>query len=443
MESVSLISLGCPKNQVDSEVILGLLAQDGLTVTSSVEEADVVIVNTCAFIQEAVQESIEMILEVAKAKKDGKVNKLIVAGCLPQRYGEKLAQEIPEVDLWAGTGDFPQIPQWLKTGSPAVLIGTPRYLYDHHTPRIITNTPHSAYVKIAEGCSHPCTFCLIPRLRGKYRSREANSIIRETETLAAMGIVEVTLVAQDTTAYGVDRGEEHGLYQLLKSLTQIERLRWIRFLYAYPLPTNFSPQLLEMIAAEKRICPYLDIPIQHIDDKILQRMGRKVSERGIRELIYRIKRDYPEIHLRTTLMVGFPGEGGREFERLVDFVREVQFTHLGVFVYSPEEGTQSARMKDRIASKLVEERAAHIMELQQRISWKKNKELIGSAIPVLIDGLSMEQEGVLQGRTAFQTPEVDGVVKLKRGIANIGETVIVKITEAEPYDLVGEIEGRS
>ena len=439
MAKVFLISLGCPKNKVDSEVLIGLFACDGLMCTSSVEEADIVIVNTCAFIQEAVQESIEVILELAQEKKRGTINKLIVTGCLPQRYGERVVREIPEVDLWTGTDEFPRIPRLLREGKTKVLIGKPQYLYDHHTPRIITNFPHSAYVKIAEGCSHPCTFCLIPQLRGRYRSRELDSVRREVDHLVAGGVVEINLVAQDTTAYGVDRGMEKGLARLLRALKKIEGLRWIRVLYAYPHPTNFPPQLLDIVAGEEQICPYLDIPIQHTDDKILQRMGRKSSGKEIRALINLIKKEYPEIHLRTTLMVGFPGEGEREFRDLVDFVHEMEFTHLGVFTYSPEEGTKASRMQGIVSSEMAEERRARIMELQQGISWKKNKKMIGSTIPVLIDGISAEPDGRPQGRTAFQAPEIDGVVSITKGDANIGETVMVKVTEAEPYDLVGEI----
>ncbi|MCJ7665046.1 MAG: 30S ribosomal protein S12 methylthiotransferase RimO [Desulfobacterales bacterium] len=443
MEKVFLISLGCPKNQVDSEVLLGLLANDGLVPTPSLDEADVIIINTCAFIQKAVEESIEAILEAVQSKVKGRGTKLIVAGCLPQRYGEDLAREIPQVDLWIGTGEFPRIPQLLRGGEPTVLIGKPRYLYDHHTPRIITNTLHSVYVKIAEGCSHPCTFCLIPRLRGQYRSRETASVIREVEQLVAGGAVEVILVAQDTTAYGIDVREEKGLSQLLKELIKIKDLGWVRVLYAYPHPDNFHPPLLEMFAGEEKICPYLDIPIQHIDAKILQRMGRRASEKETRELINHIKKDYPEIHLRSTLMVGFPGEGEREFKELLAFVREAEFTHLGVFAYSPEEGTKAARMKGRIPSDKAAERAAQIMELQQGISWKKNNEMIGSKVRVLVDGIGAEAEGVWQGRTAFQAPEIDGMVHIRKGKAPIGEMVMVKITHAGPYDLVGEIEDSS
>lgn len=442
MKKVFLISLGCSKNHVDSEVILGLLANDGFEPTPSLDEADVVIINTCAFIQEAVQESIEAIVEVAQVKEKGRGTKLIVTGCLPQRYGEELAREIPEVDLWIGTGEFPRIPQLLKDDKTKVLIGTPHYLYDHHTPRLITNTPHSAYVKIAEGCSHPCTFCLIPRLRGKYRSRQMNSVIREVEHLVARGIVEINLVAQDTTAYGTDIREARGLDRLLNELIKIRGLRWIRVLYSYPHPTHFHPSFLEMLAREEKICPYLDIPIQHIDAKILQRMERSSSEKETRALINRIKKGYPAIHLRTTLMVGFPGEGEREFRKLLDFVRDVEFTHLGVFTYSPEDGTKAARMKGRPSTEEAEERRALIMELQQGISWKRNKEMIGSVVPVLIDGLSIGPKEILEGRTPFQAPEIDGVVHITKGKATIGETVRVKITQAEPYDLVGEIEGR-
>jgi ribosomal protein S12 methylthiotransferase len=443
MHKVFLISLGCPKNRVDSEVILGLLASDGLVPTPSLDEADVVIINTCAFIQDAVQESIEAILEAAQIKEKRTGIKLIVTGCLPQRYGEELTREIPQVDLWVGTGEFPRIPQLLKGGEPTALTGKPQYLYDHRTPRIITNTPHSVYVKIAEGCSHACTFCLIPRLRGPYRSREMDSVIREVKKLVAGGAVEVILVAQDTTAYGMDLGEENGLYRLLKELIKISGLQWVRVLYAYPHPDNFLASLLEMIASEKKICPYLDIPIQHVNAKILQRMGRKVSGRETRELVNRIKKDYPEIHLRTTLMVGFPGEGEGEFRELLAFVREAEFTHLGVFAYSPEEGTKAARIKGRVASERAAEKTARIMELQQGISWKKNKELIGSTLPVLIDGIGVGTESILQGRTIFQAPEIDGLVHIKKGKAHSGEMVMVKITQAGPYDVGGEITGSS
>jgi len=350
MHKVFLISLGCPKNRVDSEVILGLLADNGLVPTPSLDEADVVIINTCAFIQEAVQESIEAILEAAQTKEKRTGIKLIVTGCLPQRYGEELAREIPQVDLWVGTGEFPRIPRLLKGGKSTALIKKPRYLYDHRTPRMITNTPHSVYVKIAEGCSHACTFCLIPRLRGPYRSRGMYSVIQEVEQLVAGGAAEIILIAQDTTAYGADLVKKNGLYRLLKELIKISGLQWIRVLYAYPRPDNLLPSLLEMIASEEKICPYLDIPIQHINAKILQRMGRRASERETRALINRIKKDYPEIRLRTTLMVGFPGEGEREFKELLTFVREAEFTHLGVFAYSPEEGTKAARIKHRIPS---------------------------------------------------------------------------------------------
>jgi ribosomal protein S12 methylthiotransferase len=439
MKKVFLVSLGCPKNQVDTEVLLGSLAKDGLMPVASREEADIVIVNTCAFIREAVEESIETILEAAGAKKAGNVTTLIVTGCLPQRYGKELVRAMPEVDLWTGSGDFLQIPQWLRKSGPRCIIGKPRYLYDHHTPRIIVNNSHSAYVKIAEGCSHPCTFCLIPRLRGGYRSREIDSVIRETEQLVANGVVEVTLVAQDTTAYGIDRGEEQGLAHLLKTLTAIKGLRWVRFLYAYPHPRNFPVSFLDMVAAEEKICPSFDIPVQHIDDTILHRMGRTIGEQEIRDMITHIKTDYPQIHLRTTLMVGFPGEGEKEFRRLVDFVRETSFTHLGVFVYSPEEGTKASRMKDQISSELAKERAAQIMELQQGISWQRNKEMIGTTIPVLVDGVSEEKKGVLVGRTAYQAPSVDGTVQIEKGAAETGEIVRVKITRALPYDLIGEI----
>jgi ribosomal protein S12 methylthiotransferase len=266
-----------------------------------------------------------------------------------------------------------------------------------------------------------------------------NSVIRETEGLVDRGVVEVTLVAQDTTAYGVDRGKKQGLYRLLKGLTKITGLQWIRFLYAYPHPENFPASFVDMVAAQERICPYFDIPIQHIDNTILRRMGRRVAEKEIRTLVYRIKKDYPHIHLRTTLMVGFPGEKEEEFKKLADFVQEVEFSHVGVFTYSPEEGTKACRMHDRIPSEIAAERAAQLMEIQQEIAWKRNKKMIGSMVPVLIDGISVESEKVVLGRTAYQAPEVDGIVHIDKGMARAGEIVTVKITHADPYDLVGKI----
>jgi len=443
MEKVYLISLGCSKNKVDSEVILGILLQDGFVPVANLEEAGVVIINTCAFIQEAVEESIETILEFVHKKEEGKINTLVVTGCLPQRYGEELSREIPEVDFWVGTGEFTQIPWLLKGGGPQILVGTPSYLYDHTTPRVVTNTLHSAYVKIAEGCSHSCTFCLIPRLRGAYRSRVIDSVVREVEDLLDKGVVEINLIAQDTTAYGRDLGEEKGLLRLLEKLIKIKAFMWIRILYAYPHPNNFPLPLLKLIAEEEKMCPYLDIPIQHINNKILRRMGRKTSEIEIRELIYRIRENYPNIHLRTTLMVGFPGEGEKEFSELVDFVNEVEFSHLGTFQYSPEEGTSAVRMKGKISSKVAEDRATQLMEMQQDIVWRKNREMVGSVIPVLIDRVCAGPRGFSQGRARFQAPEVDGMVYIDSGTANCGEIVEVKITEVGPYDLMAEIAGRS
>lgn len=435
MGKVHLVSLGCPKNRVDSEVILGLLAKQGIEHTPIVSEADIIIINTCAFIKEAVQESIEAILEGAEAKKSGRCRILVATGCLPQRYGREIARAIPEVDVWTGTGTFSRLPTLLdKKGE--MVIDKPRYLYDHRTPRIITNSPHSVYIKIAEGCSHRCTFCLIPRLRGPYRSRQISSIIQEAEGLAAAGAKEITLVAQDTTAFGEDRGERGWLPRLLQRLRSLEGIQWIRLLYAYPHPASLSPSLLELLASGEKVLPYLDIPIQHIDQGILQRMGRRTSEKEIKGLVYYLKEQYPQIHLRTTLMVGFPGEGDKEFAKLLDFVREVEFTHLGVFVYSPEEGTKAARMK-RVSKEVAEQRRGMIMELQQGISWKKNKGYIGKTLPVLIDGVG--KDGLLVGRTEFQAPEIDGMVTIKNWEANRGDIVRVRITEAGPYDLAGEI----
>lgn len=439
MEKVYLVSLGCPKNRVDSEVLLGALATEGFIITSEVEEADVVVVNTCAFIRPAVEESVETILELARYKEKGRVRSLVVTGCMPQRYGAAIAREVPEVDFWAGTGDFLAVVRWLREGGPGVLIGPPRYLYDHGTPRVLTNTPHSAFVKIAEGCSQGCTFCLIPRLRGPYRSRPPESVVAEVEQLAAMGVVEVNLIAQDSTAYGKDLGGRPRLEQLLERLGTIEGIQWMRVLYAYPRPDAITSELLEIMVNHEKICAYLDIPIQHVNNEILTRMGRKSAGIDVRELVLRIRRDYPEIAMRTTVMVGFPGEGDAEFDELVQFVTEAEFTHLGVFAYSPEEGTRAYRMKGRPHHDIADERAERIMLLQQEISLERNRRLLGAVIPVLVEGREEGGPDVFRARASFQAPDIDGVVYVRAKALSPGEVVPASITGAEPYDLNGEV----
>jgi ribosomal protein S12 methylthiotransferase len=436
-KNVHLISLGCPKNQVDSEVILGLLLKEGFTYTPWIEDADVVVINTCAFIQDAVQESLETILEVVARKEDGRPRRIVVTGCLPQRYGQDLAREIPEVDHWLGTGDFQQLPDILKTGASHVVIGKPSYLYDHTTPRILINTPHSTYVKIAEGCSHRCTYCLIPSLRGTFRSRTLESVVQEVEQLAVTGVVEINLVAQDTTDYGVDLGYRHGLVTLLQRLISVEGVQWFRVLYTYPYPENFPADLLEIIAGSKTVCPYLDLPIQHVSDAVLQRMGRRTSGRMVRDLVAGIRNRYPDIHLRTTVMVGFPGETQDQFEELVEFIQEMEFTYLGVFVFSPEEGAPASRLSGAPPSGVAEDRAARIMELQQGIVLRKHQGMIGTVLPVLVEDTA-DNDGWYRGRATFQAPEIDGTVRMRLATSAVGRLASVRIVDAESYDLIGE-----
>ena len=438
-EKVCLVSLGCPKNLVDSEVILGLLAKGGYSFTTDAAQAEILIVNTCSFIEEATKEALEIILHLSRYKKEGRCKRLIVAGCLPQRYGERLEKEMPEVDLFIGTGTFQRLPLMLsrKTRKKSYLTG-PSYLYNEKTPRILSTSPFTAYLKIAEGCSKTCTFCTVPKIRGPYRSRSLRSVIEEAKGLAAQGVKELILIAQDTTAYGEDRKDGANLERLLRNLVQVDGLRWIRFLYAYPRPGAFAESLLNLIASEEKICPYIDLPIQHIDDGILRRMGRRSTSQEIRALLQRVRAIIPSVSLRSTVIVGFPGEGEKEFRDLSLFVEETRFDHLGAFKYSAEEGTPASRLLDPVPEEVKQERFATLMGLQQKISFQKYRSLIGKRVEVLVEGPD-SQENRLRGRLQTQAPEIDGCVFLK-GEAHAGEWVEARVTEALPYDLIGEIE---
>jgi len=437
-ETVCLVSLGCPKNLVDSEVILGLLSKEGYLLTTNPSEAEILIVNTCSFIQDATKEAIETILQLSHYKKEGCCHLLIVSGCLPQRYGKILEKELPEVDLFVGTGDFQHLPKILsqkrKTKS---FLTRPTFLYDEKTPRILSTPPFIAYLKIAEGCSNICTFCTVPRIRGFYRSRRLQSVLKEAKRLADQGVQELILIAQDTTAYGRDLRDGTNLEKLLKGLIKVEGLRWIRLLYSYPKADYFTEGLLELIAQEKKICPYLDLPIQHIDDEILKRMGRRSRSQEIRSLLQKIRTSLPSVSLRSSMIVGFPGERESHFKALLDFVKEVQFDHLGAFKYSSEEGTPASRLPNPIPESVKEERLRMLMELQKKISLKKYRAMVGRRMEVLVEG-SDRQGGSLRGRLQIQAPEIDGCVFLK-GKARPGDWVEVQITQALPYDLVGQI----
>ncbi len=348
-ETICLVSLGCPKNLVDSEVTLGLLSKQGYSFTTDPSTAEVIIVNTCSFIKDATQEAIETILRLTPYKKEGRCHLFIVSGCLPQRYGKALEKELPEVDLFVGTGSFQKIPQLiLQRGKRKSYLSGQTFLYNEKTPRILSTPSFTAYLKIAEGCSRSCTFCTVPKIRGPYRSRRISSILKEAERLVAQGVKELVLIAQDTTAYGQDLKDGTSLERLLKALVRIAGLRWIRILYAYPKLSHFTESLLELLSQEEKICPYLDLPIQHIDDEILRRMGRRSTKQEIRNLVEKLRTSVPGIALRTSLIVGFPGETEKQFKTLLRFVEEAQFDHLGAFQYSPEEGTPAYKFHNPI-----------------------------------------------------------------------------------------------
>jgi len=435
-----MISLGCAKNLVDGENMLGFLRERGYFVVPRVEDAEIAVINTCAFVQAAVEESIDTILETAKKKKGGKLKRLFVAGCFVQRYGYKLRREIPEVDGWLGTGEFRRLADILEEEGgekPRFFIGKPRFLADHRTPRLPLTPFYTAYLKIAEGCSHGCTYCTIPRLRGALRSRGVESLVIEAQVLVARGVKEINLVAQDTTMYGRDLAGNICLEDLLEGLLKIREIRWIRILYSHP--SRISDRLVELVASEEKICPYLDIPLQHVNPALLGAMGRPLGRETPRQLVEKIRGRSSRLSLRTTMMVGFPGETEEAFAELYDFVRLARFDHLGAFIFSPEQGTPAARFPERVDRGKAEERLEAIMGLQREISRAKNQGLVGQVVPVLLEGFSEETDLLLKGRTASMAPEVDGQVLINKGQGAVGEILPVLIKEAHPYDLVGEI----
>ncbi len=435
-ENVCLVSLGCPKNQVDAEVILGLLSKEGYSITAEPSKAEIVVVSTCSFIQDATKEAVDTILDLSRFKREGRCRLLIVSGCLPQRYGRALEKELPEVDLFVGTGTFQHLPELLTQNlKKKSFLSGKSFLYNEHTPRILSTPPFTAYLKIAEGCSKACTFCTVPRIRGPYRSRRLQSVLQEAQTLSTRGVQELILIAQDTTAYGEDLRDGTDLESLLRGLVQVEGIRWIRMLYSYPREKYFTRELLEWMASEKKICPYLDLPIQHVDDQILRRMGRRSRSREIRSLLEKIRTFLPTVSLRSSLIVGFPGEGESEFRTLLNFVRETRFDHLGVFKYSSEEGTPASRLPSPVPREVKEERYGILMELQKKISHEKYRKMVGQRVEVLTEG--RKRDG-LKGRLQTQAPEIDGSVFLK-GKTQPGEFVRARITRALHYDVIGEI----
>jgi len=481
-QKVGFVSLGCPKNLVDSEVMMGLLARAGAELTRRAEDADVIVVNTCSFIESAQQESVNTILEMAAHKTGGKAKKLIVAGCLVERFRDQIRKDIPEVDAVVGTGELEKIlaatglaaaPQlsdrrsdspfvvlpsrpegdaraaqgrfsrekWAKESWNGAIGDLPNYLYDDATPRILSTPGHMAYIKIAEGCDHPCTFCIIPQLRGQFRSRRFESVIAEAERLALSGVREITLIGQDTTCYGEDFGLKDGLALLLEKLAAIPDLRWIRFLYAYP--NKITGKLLDTIAQHEEICSYMDVPLQHASASVLKRMKRGGGADVFLRSIAKMRRTVPDLTLRTSFIVGFPGETEKEFEELCDFVREAQFDWMGAFAYSDQDGAQAFGLDQKLSPREIERRRKHLMGIQRQISKKKKKALVGREFDLLLEGESEETELLLEGRTPMHAPEIDGKVFVNDFPEGTdpqpGQFFRCQITEAHDYDLVAKI----
>jgi ribosomal protein S12 methylthiotransferase len=469
---VGFVSLGCPKNLVDSEVMMGLLAQAGAELTARAEDADVIVVNTCSFIASAQQESVNTILEMARHKIGGRARKLIVAGCLVERYRDEIRKNIPEVDAVVGTGELEKIlaaagvASAPAASSPFHILGSraegdsreaqgrfsretwdgaiadlPNYLYDETTPRILATASHTAYIKIAEGCDHPCSFCIIPQLRGKFRSRRFESVVAEAERLAQGGVREITLIGQDTTCYGEDFGLKDGLAQLLEKLAGIRDLRWVRFLYAYP--NKITGRLLDTIARHEKICSYIDVPLQHASAATLKRMKRGGGADIFLRSIENMRRVIPGVTLRTSFIVGFPGETEKEFEQLCEFVRAAEFDWMGAFGYSDQEGAQAFADGDKLSEREIERRRKGVMHIQKGISKRKKKALVGSEVDVLLEGTSEETDLLLEGRTAMHAPEIDGKVfvnDVPEGLVpRAGEFYRCQITESHDYDLVARI----
>ncbi len=440
-KKVYFVSLGCPKNQVDTEIMLGVVRDQGHELVGSAEEADTLVVNTCGFIEDAKQESIDTILELAQAKAAGQGKRLVVAGCLSQRYPDELAKEMPEVDNFLGSADMLGLAQVLQGGAARMGVsplGRRAYLYDHTTPRQVSGKRHSAYLKIAEGCDRPCAFCIIPKLRGAQRSRTISSIVAEAEALVGNGARELCLVAQDLTTYGTDLDDKPSFELLLDGLCQVRDLRWIRLHYAFP--TTVTDGLLRQISSEPKIATYLDVPLQHVDTDVLKRMRRGYTEKVVRNLVDRLRAQSNYIHLRTTMLVGHPGETEAAFQRLYQFVEEGQIDHLGVFPWSREDGTPSALLPGRVDPEEAEERRLALMELQEEIRQARQEAMIGRELEVLVEGVSEESEFLLEGRHEGQAPGIDGKVILTDGSAEPGEFVRARVTQAEAHDLVATME---
>ena len=449
---IGMVSLGCPKNLVDSEVMLELAQQHGHLLTRDAAEADVLVVNTCAFIDKAKQESIDTILEMAEHKKSGACKRLIVTGCMAERYRDELRAQIPEIDAVLGTSEVPGIvdaigsgnggatsviPLLRANGEPVGTRSLPTYLYDAQTPRMLATPRHYAYVKIAEGCDYKCAFCIIPTLRGHYRSRPIDSIVDEARRLAANGVRELLLISQDTSFYGNDRGERGSLARLLRALNSVDGLEWIRMLYLYP--TTIGDDVLEAIAESEKVCRYIDLPLQHAADPVLKRMKRPGTRASYERLLTRIREGLPDVVLRTTFIVGFPGETDEDYAELQSFVRTVGFDHVGVFTYSHEEGTSAHGLDDDVPAAVKRTRQAGVMRLQKRIVERAHRNRIGTRVRMIVDGPSAEHELVLRGRVQGQAPDIDPVVYLTDcdpSTLTTGQFIEADIVGSRGYDLL-------
>lgn len=438
--NILFISLGCDKNLVDSEVMLGLLDKKGYQIVDSEEEADIIVVNTCCFIHDAKEESIQTILEMAEYKKEGKLKALIVTGCLAQRYQQEIIDEIPEVDAVLGTTSYDHIVEAVEealAGNGHVVLEDVDALPDVKEKRLVTTGGHYAYMKIAEGCDKHCTYCIIPKLRGNYRSVPMEKLLAEAKDLADQGVKELILVAQETTVYGKDLYGEKSLHKLLRELCKISGIQWIRILYCYP--EEIYDELIQTIKEENKVCHYLDLPIQHASDAVLKRMGRRTSKAQLVEMIEKLRKEIPDISLRTTLITGFPGETQEQHEELKDFVDEMEFDRLGVFTYSPEEDTPAATMTEQIPEEVKEDRQAELMELQQEIAFDLAEDMVGREVLVMIEG-KVADENAYVGRTYKDAPNVDGLIFINTDEELMsGDFARVRVTGALEYDLIGEL----
>lgn len=445
-KTVHFISLGCPKNLVDSEIMAGTLMKDGYQVVGEAEDADTVIVNTCGFIEDSKKESIQRILDMSDLKSEGKIKKVVVAGCLTQRYKEELVEGLPEADLFVGSGEFQNIAKILKQSDAGetqkTFFNLPTYLQEESTPRVNSQPGHRAYLKISEGCMKRCAFCAIPLIRGNLQSRTIDAVVAEAKILVAGGVKELIIISHDFTDYGwdirrKDPTRKESPVELLKALDQVEGLQWIRLMYLYP--DGITPEMVQVIKNSSKIVKYFDMPLQHINDDVLKSMNRKMTRNEVETALMNIRAEIPEAVIRTQFIVGFPGETSEQFEELLQFVADQQFDRVGCFKYSPEENTPGGRMDQQIDEEIKQYRHDALMEIQQNISREKHRDFIGKTIDVIVEGFSEETDLLLQGRFWGQAPDIDGVVLINDGQAEVGDMVKVQVTDSLEYDLVGEI----